>query len=76
MLLRNPSVIRPIIAVLVVAMLAVALACAGEDEPTAAPTAAATPTVPAASTPLTVDGSRQRRRLIKCSRILHGWRGT
>ena len=56
MRLRNASILKPVIAVLAVAMLMVALACAGEDEPTAAPTAAATPTVPAASTPLTVDG--------------------
>ena len=56
MRLRNASILKPVIAVLAVAMLMVALACAGEDEPTAAPTAAAIPTVPAASTPLTVDG--------------------
>ena len=54
MRLRNPSILRPIIAVLAVAMLAVALACASEEEPTTAPTAAPTPTTPAASTPLTV----------------------
>ena len=35
MLLRNASILRPIIAILAIAMLAVALACAGEDEPTA-----------------------------------------
>ena len=54
MQLRNASILRPIIAVLAIAMLVVALACAGEDEPTEAPTAAPTPTTPAAATPLTV----------------------
>ena len=55
MLLRNTSILRPIIAVLAIAMLAVALACASE-EPTSEPPAQATPTTPAAATPLTVDG--------------------
>ena len=55
MLLRNTSILRPIIAVLAIAMLAVALACASED-PTAEPAAQPTPTTPAASTPLIVDG--------------------
>ena len=56
MKLGRPSFIRPLLAVLAVAMLAVALACASEEEPTSAPTAAATPTVSAAATPLTIDG--------------------
>ncbi len=55
MLLRNASLLRPILAVLAITMLAVALACAAEEEATEAPTAAATPTTPAASTPLTID---------------------
>ena len=55
MLLRNASILKPILAVLAMTMLAVALACAAEDEPTEAPTAAPTPTTPAAATPLTVD---------------------
>ena len=55
MLLRNASILRPMIAVLAIAILAVALACASE-EPTSEPTAQATPTTPAAATPLTVDG--------------------
>ena len=46
--------LKPTVAVLAIAMLAVALACASEEEPTAAPTVAPTPTTPAASTPLTV----------------------
>ena len=56
MRLRIASLLRPAIAVLAITMLVVALACAGEEEPTAAPTAQPTPTTPAASTPLTVDG--------------------
>ena len=56
MKLGRPSFIRPLLAVLAVAMLAVALACASEEEPTSAPTAVATPTVSAAATPLTLDG--------------------
>ncbi len=54
MMLRNASILRLTIAVLATAMLAVALACASE-EPEAEPTAAPTPTIPAASTPLTLD---------------------
>ena len=54
MSVRNASIVKPIIAVLAIAMLAVALACASEEEPTEAPTAAPTPTTPAAATPLTV----------------------
>ena len=53
MLLRNTSILRPIIAVLAIAMLAVALACASE-EPTSEPLVQATPTTSAAATPLTV----------------------
>ena len=53
MLLRNTSILRPIIAVLAIAMLAVALACASE-EPTSQPLVQATPTTSAAATPLTV----------------------
>ena len=52
-MLRNASILKPVLAVLATAMLAVALACASE-EPTAEPTAAPTPTTPAAATPLTV----------------------
>ncbi len=47
MLLRNASILRPMIAVLAIAMLAVALACASEEEPTAVPTVAPTATSPA-----------------------------
>ena len=54
MRLRSSGIVRLAIATLAIAMLAVALACASEEEPTSAPTAAATPTTPAASTPLTV----------------------
>ena len=53
MLLRNTSILRPVIAVLAIAMLAVALACASE-EPTSVPLVQATPTTSAAATPLTV----------------------
>ena len=53
MMLRNASLLRPIIAILAIAMLAVALACASEEQEEA-PTAAPTPTTPAAATPLTV----------------------
>ena len=55
MKLRVTELTRLAVAVLAIGMLAVALACASEEEPTAEPTAAATPTTPAASTPLTVD---------------------
>ena len=54
MQLRRTSLLRPLVAILAITMLAVALACASEEaeeEPTAAPT----PTTPAASTPLTLD---------------------
>ena len=54
MRLRVAELTRLMVAVLAIGMLAVALACASEEaeeEPTAAPT----PTTPAASTPLTVD---------------------
>ena len=54
MRLRYAEITRLAIAVLAIAMMAIALACASEEEPTTAPTAEATPTVPAASTPLTV----------------------
>ena len=54
MRLRNSALVRLGMAVLAVSMLAIALACASEEEPTTAPTAAATPTTPAASTPLTI----------------------
>ena len=53
-MLRNASIVKPIIAVLAITMLAVALACASEEEPTEAPTAAPTPTTPAAATPFTI----------------------
>ena len=54
MQLRIATFVKPMIAILAMTMLAVALACASEEEPTEAPTAAPTPTTPAASTPLTV----------------------
>ena len=44
--MRSASILRPMVAVLAVTMLAVALACASEEEPTTAPTA-----VPATNTP-------------------------
>ena len=40
MKIRSPSILRPLVAILAVTMLAVALACASEEEPTSAPTAA------------------------------------
>ena len=55
MKLRIAELTRLTVAVLAIGMLVVALACAGEEEPAAEPTAEATPTTPAASTPLTVD---------------------
>ena len=52
-----PSILKPLVAVLGVAMLAVALACASDDPtPTSPPTVQPTPTTSAAATPLTVDG--------------------
>ena len=56
MRLRISKMSRLAIAVLAVAMLAVALACASEEEPTTAPTAAPTPTTPAAATPFSALG--------------------
>ena len=53
-MIRNASIPRLLIAVLAVAMLAVALACASEEEPTTAPTAVSTPTTSAAATPFGV----------------------
>ena len=53
-MLRTASIPRLLIVVLATTMLAVALACASEEEPTKAPTAAPTPTTPAAATPITV----------------------
>ena len=53
-MIRNASIPRLLIAVLAVAMLAVALACASEEEPTVAPTAVSTPTTSAAATPFGV----------------------
>ena len=53
-MLRTASIPRLLIVVLATTMLAVALACASEEEPTTAPTAAPTPTTPAAATPITV----------------------
>ena len=50
------SILKLVLASLTIAMLVVALACASEEEPTEAPTAAPTPTTPAAATPLTVGG--------------------
>ncbi len=44
--MRSASILRPMVVVLAVTMLAVALACASEEEPTTAPTA-----VPATNTP-------------------------
>ena len=44
---RTASVVKPLVALLAVTMLAVALACASEEEPTAAPTVAPTATSPA-----------------------------
>ena len=55
MKLSGLSIVKPMLAVIAVAMLAVALACASEEEPTTAPPAEPTPTTPAASTPLTFD---------------------
>ena len=52
-----PLILKPLVAVLGVAMLAVALACASDDPtPTSPPTVQPTPTTSAAATPLTVDG--------------------
>ena len=57
MKIRSPSILKPLVAVLGVAMLAVALACASDDPtPTSPPTVQPTPTTSAAATPLTVDG--------------------
>ncbi len=44
--MRSASILKPLVAVLAITMLAVALACASEEEPTEAPTA-----VPATNTP-------------------------
>ena len=57
MKIRSPSILKPLVAVLGIAMLAVALACASDDPtPTSPPTVQPTPTTSAAATPLTVDG--------------------
>ena len=59
MKVRNASILRPMIAVLAIAMLGVALACASDDAtPTSPPSTSPPPTAtsPAAATPLTLDG--------------------
>ena len=53
-MIRNTSIPRLLIVVLATTMLAVALACANEEEPTTAPTAVSTPTTSAAATPFGV----------------------
>ena len=53
-MLRTTSIPRLLIVVLATTMLAVALACASEEEPTVAPTAVSTPTTSAAATPFGV----------------------
>ena len=53
---RNKLIMRPMVAILAIAMLGVALACASEEpEATSPPVTAPTPTTSAAATPLTLD---------------------
>ena len=54
MQVRITTLLKPMVAILAMTMLVVALACASE-EAEEAPTAAPTPTTPAAATPLTLD---------------------
>ena len=50
-MLRIQSIPKLVVAIMATTLLAIALACASEEEPTTAPTAAPTPTTPAAATP-------------------------